>query len=117
MSPSPHEYLRHMLDEIDYVTSQLPGRDFESFVADPTLKRAFVRSLEIIGEAAKKLPDDIKASHSEVEWRKVTGIRDRLIHGYFGVDYRIVWDAATTKLPELRNQLLRLLETGGFLSL
>ena len=75
-----------MLDEIDYVTSQVPGRDFESFAADPTLKRAFVRSLEIIGEAAKKLPDDIKASQTEIEWRKVTGIRDRLIHGYFGVD-------------------------------
>ena len=117
MSPSPHEYLRHMLDEIDYVASQLPGRDFESFDADPTLKRAFVRSLEIIGEAAKKIPDDIKASQPEIEWRKVTGIRDRLIHGYFGVDYRIVWDVATAKLPGLGEQLRQLLATGDFLSL
>ncbi len=117
MSPSPHEYLRHMLDEIDYVASQLPGRDFESFTADPTLKRAFVRSLEIIGEAAKKIPDDIKASRPEIEWRKVTGIRDRLIHGYFGVDYRIVWDVATTKLPGLGEQLRQLLATGDFLPL
>ena len=111
MSPSTHEYLRHMLDEIDYVTSQLLGKDFESFAVAPTLKRAFVRSLEIIGETAKKRPDDLKVSHPEIEWRKVTGIRDRLIHGYFGVDYRIVWDVATTKLPELREQLFRLLET------
>ena len=106
-----------MLDEIDYVTSQLPGRSFESFDADPTLTRAFVRSLEIIGEAAKKLPDDMKASHPEIEWRKVTGIRDRLIHGYFGVDYRIVWDVATTKLPGLREQLFGVLDKCDFLPL
>lgn len=106
-----------MLDEIDYVMSQLPGKDFESFAADPTLKRAFVRSIEIIGEAAKKLPDNIKTTHPEIEWRKVTGIRDRLIHGYFGVDYRIVWDVATTKLPGLRDHLLQMLKASGFLSL
>jgi uncharacterized protein with HEPN domain len=101
MSPSPHEYLRHMSDEIDYISSQLPGMEFDAFMADPTLKRAFVRSLEIIGEAAKKIPEDIKAAAPEIEWRKITGIRDRLIHGYFGVDYRIVWDVAVSKLPDL----------------
>jgi len=106
-----------MLDEIDYVTSQLPDKDFESFASDPTLKRAFVRSIEIIGEAAKKLPDDIKMAYPEIEWRKITGIRDRLIHGYFGVDYVIVWDVATTKLPGLRDQLLQVLKASGFQSL
>ena len=59
MSPSPREYIKHILDEIDYIQSQLEHIDFETFVRDPTLKRSFVRSLEIIGEAAKKVPEDV----------------------------------------------------------
>jgi len=84
--------------------------DYDSFVRNPTLKRAFVRSIEIIGEASKKLPEDVKAMQSDIEWRKVIGMRDRLIHDYFGVDYTIVWDVATTKLPYLRPKLQFLLE-------
>ena len=58
MSLSPREYIRHILDEINYILSQLPGKDVESFSQNDTLKRAFVRSLEIIGEAAKKVPEE-----------------------------------------------------------
>lgn len=105
MSKSPREYILHMLDEIDYVEAQIAGTDFASFNRNATLKRAFVRSLEIIGEAAKKVPETTRALHPEIEWRKVTGMRDRLIHDYFGVDYLIVWDVATAKLGPLRRQL------------
>ena len=91
MSLSPHEYIRHIIDEIDYILSQISGTDFDSFLRDGTLKRAFVRSLEIIGEASKKLPEDVKARKPDIEWRKVTGMRDKLIHDYFGVDYTLVW--------------------------
>jgi len=110
MSLSPREYIRHILDEIDYVLAQIPNTDLPSFLKDATLKRAFVRSIEIIGEASKKLPEDVKARQPDIEWRKVTGMRDRLIHDYFGVDYTIVWDVATTKLPELRVKLRVLLK-------
>lgn len=116
MSPSPREYIHHILDEIDYILSQLSDLDFDSFLMDATLKRAFVRSLEIIGEASKKLPDDVKALQPDIEWRKVTGMRDRLIHDYFGVDYGIVWDVATTKLPDLRVKLQALLDQPTMLS-
>jgi uncharacterized protein with HEPN domain len=110
LSLSPHEYIHHILDEIDFILTQISDTDYESFVRNPTLKRAFVRSLEIIGEASKKLPEEIKALRPDIEWRKVTGMRDRLIHDYFGVDFTIVWDVATTKLPDLRVKLQALLE-------
>jgi uncharacterized protein with HEPN domain len=110
VSLSPHEYIHHILDEIDYILTQISDMDYASFVRNPTLKRAFVRSLEIIGEASKKLPEDVKTMQSDIEWRKFTGMRDRLIHDYFGVDYTIVWDVATAKLPDLRSKLQSLLE-------
>ena len=109
MSLSPREYIHHILDEIDYVLTQIPNTDLSSFLRDATLKRAFVRSIEIIGEASKKLPEDVKARQPDIEWRKVTGMRDRLIHDYFGVDYTIVWDVATNKLPKLRAKFQALL--------
>ncbi|MFP4446551.1 MAG: DUF86 domain-containing protein [Desulfosudaceae bacterium] len=110
MSLSPPEYIRHMLDEIDYILNRISNTDYESFIRDETLKRAFVRSVEVIGEASKKLPEDIKAMQPEIEWRKVSGMRDRLIHDYFGVDYTIVWDVASNKLPDLRVKLYYLLK-------
>lgn len=71
MSLSPPEYIGHMLDKINYILNRISGMDYESFVRDETLKRAFVRSVEVIEEASKKLPEDIKAMQPEVEWRKV----------------------------------------------
>jgi uncharacterized protein with HEPN domain len=105
VSPSPPEYIRHILDEIDYILSRIADIDYESFLKDETLKRAFVRSIEIIGEASKKLPEEVKAKQPDIEWRKVSAMRDRLIHDYFGVDYKIVWDVAAKKLPDLRVKL------------
>jgi len=110
VSLSPPEYIRHMLDEIDYILNRISNMDYDSFVRDETLKRAFVRSVEVIGEASKKLPENIKAMQPEIEWRKVSGMRDRLIHDYFGVDYTIVWDVASNKLPDLREKLHDLLK-------
>lgn len=69
-----------------------------------------IRSLEIIGEATKKLPQDFKSEHSHVEWKKMAGTRDVLIHDYFGVDWEIVWNVITTKLPQLKEDIENILK-------
>jgi uncharacterized protein with HEPN domain len=69
-----------------------------------------VRSLEIIGEAAKQIPDDVRQQYPRVEWRAMAGMRDRLIHAYFGVDYDIVWDAVINKVPALQQEIERILQ-------
>ena len=110
MSFEPREYLRHILAEADYLIGRSNGLSPEAFEADETLRRAFARSLEVIGEAAKKLPDEYRARHPQVEWRAMTGMRDRLIHAYFGVDYILVWDVVMHKIPELHRQIAEILD-------
>jgi uncharacterized protein with HEPN domain len=105
MSPSPIEYLRHIFDEISYIEKAICDIEEADFFADETLKRSFVRSIEIIGEAAKKVPVDFKDKHSNIDWKRIAGMRDKLIHDYFGVDYHIVWDVAKNKLPELKQKI------------
>ncbi len=109
MSHSPHEYLRHILLEIDYLESMLQDLSMEDFLSNETLKRAFVRSLEIIGEAVKKIPHEFRNMHSNIDWRRIAGMRDRLIHDYLGVDYAIVWDAVTNKLPGFKKDVQEIL--------
>jgi uncharacterized protein with HEPN domain len=111
MSFESRDYLRHMLVEADYLIGRSAGLSYEEFAVDETVRRAFVRSLEIIGEAAKKVPEDFRMMHPSVEWRAMAGMRDRLIHNYFGVDLELVWDVVQTRIPALREQISSLLET------
>jgi uncharacterized protein with HEPN domain len=106
MSRSETEYLR----EARYLAEASREVSWDEFSDDETLKRAFARSIEVIGEATKNLSPEIRDRHPNVEWRAMAGMRDQLIHGYFGVDYEIVWEVATEKAPELAEQIHIILE-------
>ena len=101
MPRSALEYLRHILDEAIYLRDRSQELSFDDFIKNETLKRAFARSIEIIGEAAKQVPDDVRKEYPDIEWREIAGMRDHLIHGYFSVDYKIVWSVATEEATPL----------------
>ncbi|MBS4014059.1 MAG: DUF86 domain-containing protein [Bacteroidetes bacterium] len=103
-----------MRDECAYVLSVVnQDTAIDDFLNDETLKRAIVRSLEIIGEATKKIPDDFKNKWGTINWRNMAGMRDRLIHNYMGVNYSIVWDVVKNKIPELHEQILHVIENNN----
>ena len=103
------EYLRHIRDECRYLVDLSARTGLDGFLADEDLKRASVRSLEIIGEATKKLPDEYRRKHPEINWGDMAGMRDVLIHDYLGVDYVIVWDVMKNHIPPLLEKIARLL--------
>lgn len=109
MSFEPRDYLRHILAEAEYLLDASQDISREEFLRDSTLQRAFVRSLEVIGEATKNVPLELRNTYPHIEWRAMAGMRDRLIHGYFGVDYGLVWDVVQTKIPALRTELQNVL--------
>ncbi|RUM33499.1 MAG: hypothetical protein DSY33_04325 [Archaeoglobus sp.] len=84
-------YLEHILQECEFLIEKSKEIKFDDFIEEPVLMRAFVRSLEIIGEAVKNLPTGFREKYSEVPWKEIAGMRDKLIHEYFGVNYKIVW--------------------------
>lgn len=106
MSKRPIDLLLNdMLDAIDRVEQYTQGMPFDAFSNDQKSIDAVVRNLEIIGEAANRLPDDFKERHSSVEWYKVVGLRNRIIHEYFGIDLQIIWQIVHADLPALRQTL------------
>ncbi len=104
----PREYKAYsndILKAISKIEKYTANMTFDDFLRNELIQDAVIRNLEIIGEAAKNLPDDIKGSYPEIEWRKIAGLRDILIHAYFGVDLEIVWDIVQNKIPELKEIL------------
>ncbi len=105
MKRTHEDYLKDILDAIASIEEFTSGMDFEDFLKDRKTQFAVVRALEIIGEAAKAIPEDFKKEHPEVPWREMAGMRDKLIHAYFGVDLRVVWKTLKEDVPFLKEVL------------
>ncbi len=106
---SDEVFLRHILDEIYFLMKETDGVEFEDFMKEGLLQRACTRSLEIIGEAVKNLTTDFKKRHKDVEWKKIAGLRDKIIHFYFGINWDIVWDVIKKRLPGFKLKIEKIL--------
>jgi len=103
-------YLEDILTAAARIASYVQGYDRTSFGSDPKTVDAVVRNLEIIGEAVKQIPAGVREQAPDVPWPKIAGLRDILIHAYFGIDLDIVWDVVTNKVPALARSVKALLE-------
>lgn len=99
---NPQLLLEDMLLSMEKISTYIGTMDKDAFLKDALTVDAVVRNLEIIGEAASRIPDDFKGTHPEIPWRKVVGLRNRVVHEYFGVDLEIVWSVISNDLPPLK---------------
>jgi len=104
-------FIRHIFDEINFIMDKSKGLKYENLMKDETLKRAFLRSLEIIGEVTKNIAMDFREDHSDIKWKELAGLRDKLIHEYFGVKWEIVWDVIENISPKLKRQFENILKS------
>ena len=94
-----------ILDAIDRIGSYVEGMDYEDFLTDRKTQDAVTRNIEIIGEAARALPEDFKERHADVPWSEIVAMRNVIVHQYFGILPEVVWDVIKSELPTLRSQI------------
>ncbi|HUT46353.1 MAG TPA: DUF86 domain-containing protein [Sedimentisphaerales bacterium] len=114
MSKRPIDLLLNdICQAIDRIEQYIKNLSFDAFSDDQKSVDAVARNLEIIGEAANRLPDEFKEKYSEIEWYKVVGLRHRIVHGYFGIDLEIIWQILHKDLPELKRKISRIISDEG----
>ena len=99
------DFLDDMISMVDHALTFVHGMTYEQFTKDEKTRFAVLQALEILGEAAKHIPEEVSNHYSNIPWKKISGMRDVLIHGYFGVNIRHVWDTLVDDVPSLREKL------------
>lgn len=111
MSRDPRLFLEDIVRACDKIGRYTLGLMFEHFKEDERAIDAVARNLEVIGEASKRLPDDLRQRYPDVPWRKMAGLRDVIAHGYFGIDVQLVWDIIQKDVPTVRLKVASIIET------
>ncbi len=111
MSRDTRLYLADIVGCCDKIGRYTVGLTIEQFRSDEKVVDAVARNLELIGEATKRLPDDLRARYQDVPWRKMAGLRDVIVHGYFGVDLQLLWDIVQKDVPSARLKVAAILAT------
>jgi uncharacterized protein with HEPN domain len=105
MDKRPEIFLQHILESIEWIEKDLAGITEDQFMENVTIQDAVIRRFEIIGEAVRNLSEEYKEKHPEIEWNKAMAMRNILVHSYFSVDLRVVWDTANIALSEFKKQI------------
>jgi len=105
------DFVQDILDSINDVENFIDGMEFEDFIKDKKTIYSVVRAIEIMGEAAKNVPEQVRKKYPDVPWKPIAGMRDKLIHGYFGVDLEILWETAKDDVPQLKTSISKVTES------
>jgi uncharacterized protein with HEPN domain len=106
----PKLFLEDILNSAEKIIIYTQSLTYDEFTEDSKTIDAVIRNFEIIGEAANRLPDELKDSNTEIDWHKIRGLRNRIVHGYFGISYKIIWDIIKDYLSELIAQIQKLID-------
>ncbi|MBD3155697.1 MAG: DUF86 domain-containing protein [Candidatus Aenigmarchaeota archaeon] len=109
MKKDPKIFIKHILENIEKIEKYTKGIDKEKFLKEEQIQDLVIRKLEIIGEASKNIPKKFREEHEGIEWVKIAGLRDKLIHHYFGVDLELVFDLVRKNIPELKIKIQKIL--------
>jgi uncharacterized protein with HEPN domain len=104
------DYVEDIIDAMDKAEIALTNIDYDRFVDDFMINFVVARALEIVGEATKRLPQEVREAYPDIPWRDMAGMRDRIIHGYDNVDLRIMWDVVKQEIPQIKPQLEQILK-------
>ena len=103
-------FLDDIFESLEKIEEYTRGIDFNAFTQDRKTIDAVIRNFEILGEATKQIPETIKSKYSEVPWKEMAGMRDKLVHAYFGIDTAVIWETITNRLPGLKDQIQKIIE-------